>query len=224
MWRMVVIHHINHEIVPIITMAEAPIYVAGELRCSQCEQKCFQCYVCLDRQKEMQKQKRKRPPPKSPDKKLIEEHNAVMKVMVHALENAEEGRKEEARKQSILRQQAEELKAVQKEQRRISALQKKAGAQAAEELRKSTELDLSDDNGTCPKLSHECDFPFPLSSLRGDVDVRMTDTKGRGLFATRKLPTATEGFQNLGRENCQTASCKKGERSKQKWRRNIYLR
>ena len=45
-------------------------------------------------------------------KNLIEEHKDVMKVMAHALENAEESRKDEARKQSILRQQAEELKAV----------------------------------------------------------------------------------------------------------------
>ena len=118
------IHHINREINPIVTMAQAPIYIAGELRCSECELKNFQCYECRDRQTEENKQKRKRTAPKSPDKKLIEEHPHVMKAMKHALENAEESRKEEARKQSILRQEEEELKALQKEKRKMSALKK----------------------------------------------------------------------------------------------------
>jgi hypothetical protein len=80
-------------------MAEATFFIAGELRCSSCHLKNFQCFICLESQKEQKqlanKIKRQRPP-KSPDKKLIDEHPAVMQTMQQALDFAEANRKEEA--------------------------------------------------------------------------------------------------------------------------------
>ena len=187
------IHRINREINPIVTMAEAPVYIAGELRCSKCELKNFQCYECRDRQTEENKQKRKRTTPKSPDKKLIEEHPHVMKTMKHALENAEESRKEEARKQSILRQEEEELKALQKEKRKISALQKKADKESAKKAAKIDEFAMSDVDG-----DGACPFPFSLAKLGDDVYVRMTATKGRGVFAARKFLKGTMRLEYMG--------------------------
>jgi hypothetical protein len=156
--------------------AEAPLLgPGGELRCSQCKHKDFQCFGCQDLDKK--KRKKTKQPPTSPDKRLIQNTPAILAAMEHASQS----RKEQEERTKVAERKFEEKRADDKQKRQEKQAEKKSQQEAISKAEREKQLDLEWDSEGTTSLK-------TCALVDVEVEVKSSGKMGRGVFAKVVLP------------------------------------